>query len=674
MEEATKIEKIQGFIKSLNLLVKSVRLYGQKHDRVTEQSFVTWRDLRAAIPPSEPLVLGVSAGRLLANGEPLRESTVENSFLKMLMDSGISSLQFFPFATADEFEKVWSNLAFAGRKKNLCDVIQKALASKPNAGIRVNAFRFVTEDAAMVDARTSVHLAVSALGFDPTQMQNMLDDPQKMLQLLAVADSGSGGGSAGSESRGAGASVKGGEPGSDAGTAAGPAGQAPLEESDVSNLLGLLGQLSKTASQPDSPAAAEQLQEQLATLPANSKEALQQALAGLAAQPPPGQQDKAMLLQLAEHLTIRFALDRFQRGDTEVSAVSQLLDKMGHEIAQLRQQLGHPAEEPAETDEEAAPSASTEDLHQQFWAALTPEQQDEVLRSEGVWRVPPFEIHRAVERLVDAGEEKQAGDMLINYASQINNESSYIRREIGAGMQELASLYALSYEEVLDAALAHLETQLGQEEMETLQKSLSETYLHMRQEAAQVFPTRSGEATLFCCTSACGQNCEIPIHRPSADLHHVYHTHLYCATCGVVTEWNSQQPDRRQLAAERRAAQQKTQEADRRAAYQKIEAERRAQTERRTGKDRRRSNRARMKLPIRIRFKAGPEMVSEVSKTLDISRHGVRFVCSRQLELGQEVFVLAPYNESEELPETRARVIRVFPHEDKYSVAVEYIV
>ena len=46
-----------------------------------------------------------------------------------------------------------------------------------------------------------------------------------------------------------------------------------------------------------------------------------------------------MLLRLAEDLAIRFALDRFQRGEVRVNAVRQMLDNMGHELETLRKLL-----------------------------------------------------------------------------------------------------------------------------------------------------------------------------------------------------------------------------------------------------------------------------------------------------------------------------------------------
>ena len=55
-------------------------------------------------------------------------------------------------------------------------------------------------------------------------------------------------------------------------------------------------------------------QSRLSAMPVRAQFTLQQALAGLAAQAPNEKADKPMLLKLAEHVAIRFALDSYERG------------------------------------------------------------------------------------------------------------------------------------------------------------------------------------------------------------------------------------------------------------------------------------------------------------------------------------------------------------------------
>ena len=62
-------------------------------------------------------------------------------------------------------------------------------------------------------------------------------------------------------------------------------------------------------------AAAGAFQTQMAELPGRAQDTLKQAIAGLAAQAPVGKPDESVLVQLAEHLAIRFALERFEQGE-----------------------------------------------------------------------------------------------------------------------------------------------------------------------------------------------------------------------------------------------------------------------------------------------------------------------------------------------------------------------
>src|SRR5258708_6080071 len=126
--------------------------------------------------------------------------------------------------------------------------------------------------------------------------------------------------------------------------AAGPGGAYAVAEDDVRSMIGLFAQLGKARKDPDSRMDAAAFQSRLSTLPVRAQVTLQQALAGLAAQAPNEKPDKPMLLKLAEHVAIRFALDSYERGELRVNAVKQLLDRMNSEIEALRKILGQQEE------------------------------------------------------------------------------------------------------------------------------------------------------------------------------------------------------------------------------------------------------------------------------------------------------------------------------------------
>src|SRR6266850_394048 len=124
------------------------------------------------------------------------------------------------------------------------------------------------------------------------------------------------------------------------GSGEGGSGGFTVAEEDVRSMLGLFAQLGKSRKDPDARMDAPTFQSRLSAMPVRAQFTLQQALAGLAAQAPDAKPDKPMLLKLAEHVAIRFALDSYEKGELRVNAVKQLLDRMNTEIEALRKILG----------------------------------------------------------------------------------------------------------------------------------------------------------------------------------------------------------------------------------------------------------------------------------------------------------------------------------------------
>ena len=106
-------------------------------------------------------------------------------------------------------------------------------------------------------------------------------------------------------------------------------------------------------------------QSRLSTMPVRTQYTLQQALAGLVAQAPDQKPDQPMLLKLAEHVAIRFALDSYERGELRVNAVKQMLDRMNTEIEGLRKILGQQEQMMASAGLQV--QSYTELLDQEFW-------------------------------------------------------------------------------------------------------------------------------------------------------------------------------------------------------------------------------------------------------------------------------------------------------------------
>src|SRR6266576_3113573 len=168
-----------------------------------------------------------------------------------------------------------------------------------------------------------------------------------------------------------------------AGTGAGTGGGFSVEEEDVRSMLGLFAQLGKSRKDSEHRMDVPTFQSRLSAMPVRAQYTLQQALAGLAAQAPDAKPDKPMLLKLAEHVAIRFALDSYEKGELRVNAVKQLLDRMNTEIEGLRKILSTQEEMMAQAG--LSVQSYTELLDQEFWEQVPEENKKEVLTSDEAW-------------------------------------------------------------------------------------------------------------------------------------------------------------------------------------------------------------------------------------------------------------------------------------------------
>ena len=423
------------------------------------------------------------------------------------------------------------------------------------------------------------------------------------------------------------------------------AGVVPLQEEELTSLLRLLAQLGQAGGQSAPPGMAGQVQQQFANLPTAANATLQQALAALSTAAPVSRPDAPMLLRLAENLAIRHALDRYQQGDVEVNAVRELLNRMSGEIITLRKLMRRQEAETEGVELEA--ETDSEDLENQFWAAMPEESMRSVLLSTRAWCVPPRQVRKLVEALLDRGDSDLSTAVLVNYAACIENPNPDARQRAAQGLNSLSNLYVHGYSEVLSAALHHLREQLSRETAPELQQLLSQTFIHFNREVNAVTSPAFGSFTLTC--YQCGdQRLDVPAREELVELLRAQGVHLFCSQCEILTPWLSEKPEQ---PPETQPAEQK-QPAD---------------------QPQRRARRARMKLSIRVRSEAPELPFTEVNATLDVSRLGALFLCSHPLRKGMEVFVQVPYNEGDALPETRAQVVRVRPLEEYYEVAVQFI-
>ena len=528
MKSDPKTTAGRAFVRSLNILLKFARLYGYGHARTIELLQVAGQELRTAIPlgSESGLLLGATGSQLLLDGVPLEGSPAEKQFAQLLSAAGLASVQFFASVTEEELGRFVR--AFPTGKAKPAELALQLKSTLAGAhGIRINEICFVATDARLKDASVAAQLAAASLGKDQDKFTEWLNDPHKLLELIAAAQGAKGEGTAGPAPNGPGAGggpggggpggggpggggPGGGGPGGGPGgggpavgtwtgtggsggatlvsgvvaglAGGGPGGHCEPTEEELLGILGALTSFGNVSSGKGGMAAAGVFQEHVSQLPGSAQDTLKQALAALAAQAPSEKPDESVLVQLAEHLAIRFALERFERGEVKVNAVRQMLDRMNQEIENLRNILG--AHEDKMSDAGILVESHREILDRQFWAAVPESGKRAVLLSGEAWCIPPRNVQSYVGELIAQGNVSEAISILQNYAACADSEDADARKKTAVGLSEMAELYGKADPNLLSEALRHLGLRLSVEQDTELQGFVSAAFVRLSQEAA----------------------------------------------------------------------------------------------------------------------------------------------------------------------------------------------
>jgi hypothetical protein len=196
---------IRGFLRSLNTLLKSARMYGMEHVQTVSQTREAWGHLHEALRErrSAGLQLAVSQGRLLVDGGGVKAGPAEESFARMLTAADLASVTFTPRATEGSFLEMVRIFAECGAKPEGAGAkLKAALGDGARSGIRINEVRFVQADSEGGEGSVAMQLLAQTLGADTGEVREILHTPAKLLQVIAAAEGASGGrlGAGGAES------------------------------------------------------------------------------------------------------------------------------------------------------------------------------------------------------------------------------------------------------------------------------------------------------------------------------------------------------------------------------------------------------------------------------------------------------------------------------------------
>ncbi len=457
----------RAFARSLTMLLKYVRLYGPEHKRTTDQLAVTWDELQAAASGPAGLLLGVASGKLLLDGIATEAGAAEKGFIDLLAATGIASIQFSQRVSPAEFNLL-VNAFTAGKPAEVLKQLKNTLP--PNGGIRLNEVRYIEDNGKEPDL--AAQLTARVLDDSAEKLSDWMNDPQKLLQLIFAAQGATAG--PGGEGAAAGDGASGGKAG------AAIAATAPLQETEVFGLMQWLTQLGKVQSEADANTAAAALQAGLANMPPNALAALQAALANIDNADAAARSN--MLLKLAENLAIRFALERYDRGEVKVNAVREMLDRLNKEMENLRSVVRSHEDTMARSGINVETHA--EILDRQFWAAMPEKGKLGVLLSPEAYCIPAKNIRTYVEELLVRPDRETAERILRQYVSCISNPEHDARRKCAMGLGDLAELYAAISERLLFDAIVRTGDQVAAEREADLLPHMSAAFIRLSQVAA----------------------------------------------------------------------------------------------------------------------------------------------------------------------------------------------
>ena len=474
--------------------MKYVRLYGFEHKRTEGQFESTWAELQNGLPkgPDGSFLLGVSGNKLLLDGIALETGQAERSFAQLLTTAGLASIHFSNKVTIEEFARLVRAFAVGGSKAtDVVKQIKDTFGDSKQASIRINEVKFVAADPATNDVTVAAQIAAQSLG---PEFKQWLNDPQKLLQLIAAAEGAHSGAGSGEGSAPIGSvptiRMSGGGGGGAAGTGTGTGtagggtwsgGVVPLQEEEVIQAIRLLTKFGEVGtSDPD--IKPELLQKELGSVDPNTKLNLQQLLESLASNVSNEPTDTPLLMKAAEHMAIRFALERFQKGEVKVNAVHQMLEHMSRQMDTLRQILRIQEEKMGKAG--ILVESHADILDRMFWAEVPEAGKKSVLMSNEAPCVPARNVRQFVELLLERGDKEAASAILKNYFGCLDLKEAEPRKKTAIGLSQLADLFAAAGGDVMGLTVRKVGDALARESDPELQSLLGAAFVRLSGEAS----------------------------------------------------------------------------------------------------------------------------------------------------------------------------------------------
>jgi hypothetical protein len=400
----------------------------------------------------------------------------------LLTTAGLASINFSNQVTVEDFARLVRAFAIGGSKgQDVAKQIKETLGDGKGTSIRINEVKFVAADPATGEVTIAAQIAAQTLG---PEFKQWLNDPQKLLKLIAAAEGakgGGGGGEPGGAPIGTVPTVRVGGGGSGTGGGGGvwDGKTVPLQEEEVVQAIRLLTRFSEVSSSPN--VAPEDLQKELGKADPNTRVNLTQLLESLASNVQTDS-DTPLLMKAAEHMAIRFALERYQKGEVKVNAVHQMLEHMSRQMDTLRQILRVQEEKMGKAG--ILVESHADILDRMFWSEVPEAGKKSVLTSNEAPCVPPRNLRQFVEVLLERGDKETADAILRNYFNCLDSKDAEPRRKIATGLAQLADLYPGPGGDLMACAIRKVGEHISKEPDTELQGMLGAAFVRLSQEAS----------------------------------------------------------------------------------------------------------------------------------------------------------------------------------------------
>ena len=160
--------------------------------------------------------------------------------------------------------------------------------------------------------------------------------------------------------------------------------------------------------------------------------------------PDDGEQPQPYLLRLSENLVFEMMASEFSSGALAPFSVRPTLYKLGDVLVTAGAYTGpHASAHLTSFATTWATETHREKLLEKFWLELPPREKSAVLRGPDVWCVPVVVLRQTLGQLADTGADaprREARNILLNYARQIDSEEAGARRLVAAGLNELTAV------------------------------------------------------------------------------------------------------------------------------------------------------------------------------------------------------------------------------------------